>query len=147
VDWPSLVRKYVWDAEKTPYLVPSDRLTPRQIRNELFVYAFLLAMLAAVVLVVAAADGHRPGLLASPAVAAYALTLLAAAIGLGATGHPVAAGYCATAPLAMSLGAVLGLLRPAMTGAEIVGLAALGALWLAYAARVVRMTLRLRGGT
>jgi hypothetical protein len=47
----------------------------------------------------------------------------------------------------MSLGAVLGLLRPAMTGAEIVGLAALGALWLAYAARVVRMTLRLRGGT
>ncbi|MGH7264412.1 MAG: hypothetical protein ACREMB_06085 [Candidatus Rokuibacteriota bacterium] len=146
MDWPSLVRKYVWDAEKTPYLVPADRLTPRQIRNELFVYAFLLAVLAALVLAVTATGARRPGPLASPAVALYALTLLAAAIGLGATGHPAAAAYCASVPVVTGLGALLGLLRPDMTGAERVVLAALSTLWLGYAARVVRIALRLRGG-
>jgi hypothetical protein len=145
VSWPDLVRKYVWDAEKTPYLVPADHLTPRQIRNELFAYAFLLAVLAALVLALTLAGDPRQGRAASPAGAVYASTLLAAAIALGATGHPAAAYYCATAPVVTGLGAVLGLLRPGMTGAEMVGLAILSVLWLGYAVRVVRIALRLRG--
>jgi hypothetical protein len=145
VSWPDLVRKYVWDVEKTPYFVPADRLTRRQIRNELFAYAFLLAVLAALVLAVTLAGSPRQGLAASPVVALYASTLLAAAIALGATGHPAAARYCATAPVATGLGALLGLLRPGMTRAEMVGLAVFSALWLGYAVRVVRIALRPRG--
>jgi pheromone shutdown protein TraB len=145
VDWPGLVRKYVWDEEKTPYLVRSDRLSPRQARSELFVYAFLLAILAAVIAVVAAAGGDRVGLPASPAIALYAGTLLVAAVVLAVSAHPTAAGYCATAPLAVGVAAVLGALRPGMDRGEIVFVAALSLLWLGYAARVVRVARRLRG--
>ena len=145
MDWPGLVRKYVWDDEKTPYLVRSDRLRPGQARSELFVYAFLLAILAAVIVVVAAAGDGRVSPLASPEVALYALTILAAAIVLGVSGHPVAAAYCATAPVAVGLGALAGVLRPDMGGAETLVLAALSVLWLGYAARIVRVARRLHG--
>jgi len=145
VGWPDLVRKYVWDEEKTPYLVRSDRLRPGQARSELFVYAFLLAILAAVVAIVAAAGDDRLGPLASPEVALYALTILAAAIVLGVSGHPMAAVYCATAPVAVGLGALAGVLRPDMGGAETLVLGALSVLWLGYAARIVRVARRLHG--
>jgi hypothetical protein len=145
VDWPGLVKRYVWDEEKTPYLVRPGRLTPRQARSELFVYAFLLAVLAAVLVLVAAA-GDRPGLrVGSPAVTLYGLALLGAAIVLGTTAHPAAAAGCATAPLVTALAALVGLLPPGASGAERAGLAAFSALWLGYAARAVRITLRLRG--
>jgi FtsH-binding integral membrane protein len=143
VDWPGLVRKYVWDEQRTPYLVRADRLTPGQARSELFVYAFLLAVLAAVVALVAAAG--RAGAPGSPLATLYALTLLAGAVALGVTGHPAAAAYCATAPVAMGLGALAGVLRPDMAGGERVILMALSGCWLGYAARVVRIALRLSG--
>ena len=145
MDWPSLVRKYVWDEEKTPYLVRSDRLTPGQVRSELFVYALLLAILASVVLVVALAGAGSVGPLASPGVAPYAFTILAGAIVLGVSGHPAAAGYCATAPLAVGLGSGLGVLRPGMAAGEALVLLAFSVLWLGYAARTVRIARRLRG--
>ena len=143
MDWPGLVRKYIWDEEKTPYLVRSDRLTPGQGRSELFVYAFLLAILASVVALVTATGDSRLGPLASPAVALYAVTILAGAIALGASAHPAAAAYCATAPLALALGTLLGALRPGMAGGDTMIFAALSTLWLGYAARVVRIAHRL----
>ena len=145
MDWPGLVRKYIWDEEKTPYLLRSDSLTPGQVRSELFAYAFLLAILASVVLVVAAAGNRSIGLLASPAVALYAVTVLVGAIVLGVSGHPTAATYCATAPVATGLGALLGVLRPEMTGGETLVMVVFSALWLGYAARVVRIARRLHG--
>lgn len=143
MDWPGLVRKYVWDEEKTPYLVRSDRLTPAQARSELFVYALLLGILAALMAVAAAGGDARLGPLASLGVALYALSILVAAIVLGVSGHPAAAAYCATAPLALGLGALAGLLRPGMAGAERMLLAGLSVVWLGYAARVVRIARRL----
>ena len=145
MDWPSLVRKYVWDEERTPYLVRSDRLTPAQARSELFVYAFLLAVLASLVAAMTAAGQGRGGTLGSPGVALYAVTILLAAVVLGTTGRPLAAGYCATAPVAVGVAALAGVLRPGMLGGEAVVLAALSLLWLGYAARVTRIALGLRG--
>ncbi|MBI2204814.1 MAG: hypothetical protein HYU41_13270 [Candidatus Rokubacteria bacterium] len=144
MDWPGLVRKYVWDEERTPYLVRTDRLTARQARSELFVYAFLLALLAMAVSAIALfGDTWRGG--ASPVAAVYALTILAAAVMLGVTGRPAAAAYCATAPLAMVCAAVFGVLRSDMTGAERVVMTAAGILWLGYAARIIRIVRRLGG--
>lgn len=147
MDWPRLVKKYVWDDDRTPYFARAERLTPVQARSELFVYAFLLAMLASLVAMIAAAGGGRAGPLGSPAVALYAATVLLGAILLGATGHPVAAYYCATAPVAVGLGALAGVLRPGMVGGEQVVLAALSLLWFGYAARVVRIARRLHART
>jgi apolipoprotein N-acyltransferase len=145
VDWPTLVRRYVWSEERTPYLVRPERLTRVQARSELFAYGLLLATLAALVAVVAGLGGQRPGPPAARGVALYAGTVAAAAVALGATAHPAAAWYCATAPLAMALGALAGGLRPDMSGLEVFGFASLAALWLGYAARVVRIARRLHG--
>ncbi|MGH7314426.1 MAG: hypothetical protein ACREJV_14720 [Candidatus Rokuibacteriota bacterium] len=145
MDWPRLVKKYVWDDDRTPYFARAGRLTPAQARSELFVYAFLLAVLSSLVAVIAAAGEGRPGLRGSPAIALYAATVLLGAILLGATGHPVAAGYCATAPVAVGLAALAGVLRPGMVGGEQVVVGALSLLWLGYAARVVRIARRLHG--
>ncbi|MGH7278713.1 MAG: hypothetical protein ACREJG_08490 [Candidatus Rokuibacteriota bacterium] len=147
MDWPSLVKKYVWDEQRTPYFVAVDRLTPAQARSELFVYAFCLAILSAVVAAVAVIADDRRGAIASPVVALYALILLAGAIVLAVSGHPVAAGYCATAPVVVGLAAALGVLRPDMAGGERVLLTALSVAWLGYAARVVRIARRLHDRT
>lgn len=145
MDWPSLVRKYVWDEEKTPYLVAPGRLSPRQARSELFVYGFLLALLASLV-AAAVWLGAGPGAPAgSPAVALYAASVALAAIAAGAGGHPLAAAYCATAPVALALSAVTGALRPAMPWSELAVVVAASALWLGYALRVVRVARGLRG--
>jgi hypothetical protein len=145
LDWPSLVKRYVWDDDKTPYLVRPGALTPVQARSELFVYAVLLSILAAGVTVVAAVGETRVGALASPVVVAHALSVVVAAIALGLTGHPSAALYCASAPLALVIGALAGLVRPGMTGGERVVLAAAGVVWVGYAARVIRIARRLHG--
>lgn len=143
MDWPTLVRRYVWDAERTPYLVRSHRLTSAQARSELFIYAFLLALAAAVVAAAAAVGRGPGGAPASPAAALYAVTILGAAIALGAAGHPSAAWYCATAPLATALAALTGTVRPGMETGERLALAVASALWTVYAIRVVRIARRL----
>jgi hypothetical protein len=145
VDWPSLVRKYVWDEHKTPYLLSASRLSPRQAWNELFVYSFTLAMLASVAAVLAALGVTAASPVRSSIVALYAVSVVIAAIALGATGWPAAARYCTTAPVAMALGALTGALRPGMSWGEVMAIAAVSVLWLRYAARVVRLTERLRG--
>lgn len=142
MDWPGLVRRYVWHEERTPYLVRAERLTPGQARSELFVYGLLLATLAAVVAVVSALDRAGGGALASPGVALYAVTLALGAIALGASGHSLAAWFCATAPLVMELG-ILGGWRPGLSGNERITLLTVGALWLGYAFRVIRIARRL----
>ena len=145
MDWPGLVKRYVWDDDRTPYFARAGRLTPTQARSELFIYAFLLAVLSSLVTVIAAVGEGRAGVLGSPAIAVYAATVLVAAILLGVTGHPLAAGYCATAPVAVGLAALAGVLRPGMMAGEQVVLTGLSLLWLGYAARVVRIARRLHG--
>lgn len=140
LDWPGLVRRYVWHDERTPYLVRAERLTPGQARSELFVYGLLLAVLASLVAVVSVLGRPGEGNLTMPGLALYAVALAFGAIALGASGHPLAAWLCATAPLILELGI---LVRPGMTINERVTFLTAGALWLAYALRVVRITYRL----
>jgi len=94
-------RKYVWDDEKTPYRVPVARLSPTQARNETFAFVVLLVLFA-VVIAGAALLGESFGT-AAPGVAVYASTVVSAALLLAAARQPLAAIYCATAPLAALL--------------------------------------------
>ncbi len=141
LDWPGLVRKYVWDADRTPYFVGADRLTASQARSELFTYAFLLICLALGVMLIAGfgLGSSRPGALGSPAAALYALTVAGAAAALSLRAHPLAALYCATAPLTLLLGILVDGIRPGMGVGEQRVLALFSALWLLYAVRVVRI--------
>lgn len=144
MDWPGLVRRYVWHEERTPYFVRPERLTPGQARSELFVYGLFLATLASVVAVVSLLDRAGASALAPPGAALYAVTLVLAAIVLGTSGQPLAAWFCATAPLLLELGILSGTLRPGVSVNERITLLTLGALWLAYALRVVRVAARLQ---
>ena len=141
VDWPGLVKKYVWDDEKTPYFVAAARLTPAQARSELFTYAFLLVSLASGVMLLAGAGlaASRVGVLGLPATGVYALTLAVAAVVLSLRAYTAAAVYCATAPLALLVGTALDVIRPGMTAGEQRLLGLVSALWLFYALRVVRI--------
>jgi hypothetical protein len=76
-------------------------------------------------------------------VAVYAVTILVGAVLLGTTGPPAAAWYCATAPVALWLAALGGVVRPGMGPGERLALAVASALWLAYAVRVTRIASRL----
>jgi hypothetical protein len=145
MDWPTLVRRYVWDEDRTPYLVRPERLSPVQARSELFAYGLLLATLGALLAVITALGTLHAGAGGWRGLAAYAATIAIAAVALGATAHPAAAWYCATAPVVMAAGALAGALRPGMTPVEMAGFALLAALWLAYASRVVRIARRLHG--
>ncbi|MBM4441639.1 MAG: hypothetical protein FJ027_14590 [Candidatus Rokubacteria bacterium] len=144
LDWPGLVRKYVWDEERTPYLVASAHLTPRQIRSELFAYAFLLAMLAALATVAAMARGRGDAVALVGMV--YAASVLVAAVSLGVTGRPAPALYCVTAPLAAVAAAALRVVRADMQGTEWVMFVAFAVLWIGYSVRIVRIARRLHPG-
>lgn len=99
LDWEKLVKRYVWNDERTPYFTRVARLTPRQAHFELFSYALFMGVGFAV-LSLAALSGalpHADGDLVS----IYAFTVCCAAVLLGATKHPWAAIWCAGAPLAL----------------------------------------------
>ena len=82
-------RKYVWNEEKTPYLIPVGRLTQSQARNELFAYSVLMA---AFFLVVGMAALLGASIVAgSLLVTIYSFTLCCAAVALITTRHRVAA--------------------------------------------------------
>ena len=141
MDWPGLVRKYVWDPDRTPYFVRADRLSAAQARSELFTYAFLLICLSLGVMLISGfgLGSSRPGALGSPAAALYALTVAVAAAAVSLRTHPLAALYCATAPVALLLGVLFDAIRPGMGTGEQRLLALFSALWLLYAVRVVRI--------
>ena len=99
MNWYSFIRKYVWDENKTPYLVPVRRLSRTQAKNELFTFSVLLAAFFMVVGVAALLGQALHG--KSPGVAFYAFTVFCSAVALGATRHALAALYCSTAPPAV----------------------------------------------
>ena len=139
-DPPGLLKRYVWDDDKTPYLVAPHRMTAEQAWSELFAYAVFLAAGATIVALGALAGGALGGVGAG----VYAVTVGAAALVVGARGRDLAARYCATAPAVLALGILTDVVRPGMGFTERLVLLIGCALWLAYACRVVRVARRAR---
>lgn len=128
-------RKYVWDDERTPYLVPVSRLTRRQAEYEILYYCVLAGVLFCLVSVAALSDrlphGH------APLVSLYAFTQVCAALVLGATRSAWAALYSAGAPIAALLYFVLYGFHPNLGTADKVLLIAAVVLWLWYCGRLI----------
>ncbi|HSH06208.1 MAG TPA: hypothetical protein VLA41_00990 [Burkholderiales bacterium] len=98
MDLDKYFKKYVWDDERTPYLVPVARLTRRQAAYELHFYALFVGVLCAVISLVALSSKLPHG--NTVVVSLYAFSVVCAAILLGLSRHPWAAFWCATPPLA-----------------------------------------------
>ena len=101
MDFYGFIKKYVWNEEKTPYLVPVGRLSQSQARNEIFVYSILMASFFLVAGVAALLGASIVA--GSLVVAAYSFIVCGAAVILSATLREWPAFICATAPPAVLL--------------------------------------------
>ena len=135
LDWEKLVKRYVWNDERTPYFPRVARLTRRQAHYELFGYAVLVGVLFGVLSVMSLSSALPHG--DAAVVSIYAFTVCCSAILLGATRHPWAATWCAGAPLAALVYFALFGFHPNLDTGEKVILVAVMLVWLAYAPRVV----------
>jgi uncharacterized membrane protein len=135
LDWEKLVKRYVWDDERTPYFTRVAHLTRVQAGYELFGYAFFMGVLFGVLAVVSLSDKLPHG--DAALVPIYAFTVLCAAVILGMTRHHSAAIYCATAPLAaLAYFAAYGF-HPNLSTLDHAVLVAVSLAWFGYSLRVV----------
>ncbi|MBM3353904.1 MAG: hypothetical protein FJY47_01285 [Betaproteobacteria bacterium] len=135
LDWEKLVKRYVWNDERTPYLTRVAKLTRTQAQYELFGYALLVGVLFAALSVASLSSELPHGDAAG--VSLYAFTVCCAAVLLGATRHPWAALWCAGAPLGLlAYFAAWGFHPGLETGDKALLVAAVLA-WLLYSLRVV----------
>lgn len=134
-EWEKLVKRYVWNDERTPYFTRVANLSRRQAHYELFGYALLVGVLAGVLSVAALSVGlpHAD----AGGVSLYAFTVCCAAILLGATRHPWAALWCASAPLALLAYFAVWGFHPALESREKVLLVLIAVVWLLYSRRTV----------
>lgn len=128
-------RKYVWDDERTPYLVSVGRLTRRQADHELLFYATLSGVLFALI-ALAALSRRLPHGDAS-LVSLFAFTQVCASLLLGMTRSAWAAVYCATAPLAALLYFALFGFHPSLGALDKSLLVVAAILWTLYGRRLV----------
>lgn len=134
-EWEKLVKRYVWNAERTPYFTRVANLSRRQAHYELFGYALLVGVIGAV-LSIAALSPDLPHA-GAEGVSLYAFSVCCAAVMLGATRHPWAALWCAGAPLALLAYFAVWGFHPALEFAEKALLVAIVAAWLLYSRRAV----------
>ena len=135
LDWEKLVKRYVWNDERTPYFTRVAKLSRRQAHYELFGYALFTGVLFGVLSVASLSSELPHGDAAG--VSLYAFSVCCAAILLGATRHPWAALWCAGAPLAaLAYFAFYGF-HPGLGIPDKVVLVTVMLAWLLYARRVV----------
>lgn len=128
-------RKYVWDDERTPYLISVARLTKRQIEYELRFYAVFSGVLFGLVSIASLSSSLPHG--DARGVSLYAFTQVCAALLLGATRGAWAAIYCASAPLAVLLYFGLFGFHPNLGGADKTLLVLAAVLWVFYGGRLI----------
>lgn len=131
-------RKYVWDDERTPYLVSVARLTRAQIEYELLFYAVLSGALFALVSVAALSHSLPHG--DARAVSLYAFTQVCGALLLGMTRSAWAALYCASAPLAALAYFALFGFHPSLGAVDKALLLSAMVFWTAYCGRLLAIT-------
>ena len=127
LDWEKLVKRYVWNDERTPYFTRVANLTRRQAHYELFAYSLLMGVLSGVIAIAAPANW----------VSLYAFSVCCSAVFLGMTRHSWAAIWCAFAPLAALAGFALEGFHPRLDLAEKVLLVVVALAGLAYSCRLV----------
>jgi hypothetical protein len=128
-------RKYVWDDERTPYLVSVARLTRRQVAYELRFYAVITGVLFGLISIASLSSALPHG--DARGVSLFAFTQVCASLLLGATHSVWAALYCASAPLAALAYFALFGFHPSLGGADKTLLVAAMVLWAVYSGRLL----------
>ena len=96
LDWYKFVRRYFWDDETTPYLVPVTKLHRGQAKHEIFAYVLFVSILYGAVMLLTM-GGTRPTRTRS-APRCIPFVVVSSALTFGVTRHPFAACACVLAP-------------------------------------------------
>lgn len=134
-EWERLIKRYVWNDERTPYFTRVANLSRRQAHYELFGYALFVGVLSGVLSIAALSPGQPHG--DGAGVSLYAFTVCCAAILLGATRHVLAALWCASAPLGVLAYFALYGFHAGLADAEKMLLVGAMIAWLVYVHRPV----------
>jgi hypothetical protein len=137
LDWEGLIKRYVYNEDKTPYFTAVSRLNRRQAQSEVFVYTLLLAVLLGVIGVVALSPALPHG--GAVGVPVYAFSVAVTAIAFGLTKHVAAAAYCACAPVAALLYFVMYGFHPDLGTGDRIFMIFLVLLWLRYSWRILQI--------
>lgn len=135
--WYKYMRKYVWDEQKTPYMIAPDKLTRSQADYEIFAYVCLIAVLFSIVAIVFASTSSPYGQLYG--MTFYAFSVAISAIMLSLTKNVYPAIYCGLAPLAILLFFLIKGFPPNTHSIDWLVLVVVLVLWAWYALRVVRI--------
>jgi hypothetical protein len=137
MNWESFIKRYVWDDERTPYLVRVSRITRRQADYEIHLYAVFLGVLFGVI-TMAALSGGLPGG-RSEAIAIYGFTVVCSTILFGATKHLWPALYCSATPLAVLFHFFTSGFPANLGGLDRFVLIVFALIWLRYSMRIVSL--------
>jgi hypothetical protein len=132
VSWEKLIKRYIWDDDRTPYFVPASRMTRKQADHEIFAYTVFLGILFAVVCLAALADAGTSDL-----IVVYAFSAIVSTVVLGVTKHLYAAWYCGAVPVAFLLYLLVYGFPAGLAPIDHFVLIAFALIWLRYAFRVI----------
>jgi hypothetical protein len=137
MNWESFIKRYIWDDDRTPYLVRIGRITRRQADYEIYLYTVFLGVLFAVATLAALAGALPQG--RSEAVALYGFSVVCAAILFGATKHLWPALYCSAVPLAVLFYFFTHGFAPHLGAIDRIVLIAVALIFLRYSMRIVAL--------
>ncbi len=135
MSWDKFVKRYIWDDEKTPYFVATATMNKVQAGYEIFAYSLFLVVLFLVISLASLSDKAPQG--RSDVVSFYAYSVVCGAIFLAMTKHPIAAYFCASAPLATLLYFFLEGFPPGLGGIDKLVLSVVALAIFRYSLRVI----------
>jgi len=134
IHWDRYLKRYVWDDDTTPYLVPVARLNRRQAGYELTAYAiflgFLFGILAVITLSSQAPGGRSAGM------SLYSFTVVCAAVLLATNRSYYAALYCSSAAPASLIWIYVFAHHPNLNTLDHAVIVIFALLWMRYGFRV-----------
>ena len=140
LDWYKFVRRYFWDDETTPYLVPVERLHRRQADHEILAYVVFTGLLYGAVMLLTMSG--RAAYADSFGVSLYAFLVVCATLTFGVTRHFLAACACVLAPVGGLVFSLSFDVYPGMESWDRVLLIGFSLIWLRYSMRLMHIANR-----
>ena len=140
LDWYKYVRRYFWDDETTPYLIPVGRLHRRQADYEILAYVVFVSLLYGAVMLLTMSG--RAAYADSFGVSLYAFIVVCVALVFGVTRHFLAASACVLAPVGGLVFSLSFDVYPDLETWDRVLLIAFSLVWLRYSMRLMHIARR-----
>ncbi|MEM7249959.1 MAG: hypothetical protein AAF493_00955 [Pseudomonadota bacterium] len=140
LDWYKYIRRYFWDDETTPYLVPVGKLHRKQADSELFAYTLFVSILFAVICVFSITGAAPYG--KSFGAGLFCFIVFCGGVTLGMTKHTYAAFVTALAPVGAWFYLFAMDLRSDLHWGDQLFIVVFSLIWLRYALRVINITQR-----